>query len=242
MKTILISITFVILFLPRAYCQQKGIGLGGVMLSEHSKKDEYQSLGSGLYKTSKKEYSTYLIPTVSFLKFHDNGHFFLFETGKFNVSIRDKETTYMDDVGDVRVVGGELIFNFTSSFRVGYNFVVSESEKLSTYLGFGINPQFSREVVDPEVFAFKTANTSLDTDLEILGSLFLKLDENIFLNLVLPIKIWNYNLISFRTDNPQLPLEQQRELKNQSTFFPLQIEFKVGLVYTFQKLKESKSK
>lgn len=237
MKNLIIAISLLLQFLPSAHSQQIGVGVGGVLLVEYSKEYDYDTRGGQINSTSKKQFDTYKIPTVSFFSFKESGHFFLFETGKFSIGSKDTETTHTNDVGGSQVTGGENTFNFTSSFRTGYSFRVSDNEKISTYLGVGINPQFDREVVEPRISAYKTAKTILDTDLEISANLFIKVNPNIAINLAVPVKIWNYKFVGQRTDNPQIPRREQYQRNDSNEFLPLQFEFKAGLVYRFEKSK-----
>ena len=170
-------------------------------------------------------FSVLPMPTISF--FNSTGNFH--ELGLSNLKYKVDETQSI--MVDNSIRSGEKVHTFEIALRYDYNFELSKNIKaLKPYLGVSASLGYSNEINVPKITsAFKSNENKLVSSIGIVPRMVWKLNETIFLDLNIPINVFQVEYKSQRIHNPSLPLEQQRNSIVDVSFLPINYEVRLGI-------------
>ena len=191
---------------------------------------KYNTIGT-VVSVEENELSVLPMPTISF--FNSKGHFQELGLFQLGYNIDESQSILIDN----SIRSREKISTFEIGFRYDYNFALSKNIKaIKPYLGVSTSLDYTNEINEPKVTsAFNSNGNKLISNLGIVPRLIWSLSPIIFLDLNIPINIFQVEYSQYIIHNPSLPLEQQKNRNTQTTFFPINYEVRLGIgVFLFK--------
>lgn len=179
-------------------------------------------------------------------EFHTNGDFNLLNSISYSFGKKDKfhEIELLRIVSGFQrdeikfngiITNGNKIFETEIMLRYSYNFqLTTNSQKVKSYLGIGLFPYFTNIKSKPlfgNSFEIKNQNFGITT--EIIPRLNYSFNKSIFLDVNIPVSIFDVRLERRRIENPEIPLRQQIDYQLRKNFLPILVRASLGIGYKF---------
>lgn len=155
----------------------------------------------------------YFTPSIGFNL--PNGNYHEFGISRLLINKTDNVSYSIDDSAGQSnlLVSGDITTDLLIDLRYEYNFMLlkkkSES-KLRPFLGFSVDPYFSRKRFNPKIStSFPMNENKLGATFSVIPRLVYNINERLFLDLNIPLPIADINLTSIRLDKPDLSINER---------------------------------
>lgn len=143
------------------------------------------------------------------------------------------ETIYFNDTSATSsLLGGSKNTTVKSHFRYQANHYFLEGKTFNPYFGFSARTFYSYEVNKPyESIYYKQSTSDIGLQLAITPGLNINLGKKFILDLNIPVSFYEIKLITTNTQNPALPVHEQKNSTIIGETMPRFFNFRIGLFY-----------
>lgn len=122
-----------------------------------------------------------------------------------------------------------------SSYSLRYELsktLTNKDKKLGFHLGAGINPYYVLVEYIPNVQNTYYSSTKVyGFALNLVPRIKYKISSRFFIDLNVPLKVYDLRAEKYRVKNPAIPINQQTKIDYSNTFFESVYTFRLGLMY-----------
>lgn len=164
----------------------------------------------------------------------ENGNSHEFELSRFKLDFSENETILTNDsLNRVEIVDGTRKLNSFIAIRYEYGLSLKRSEKeskLHPYLGLSIQPYFQNYMETPIISnRFPTSTNQFGALLSITPRINYNLKGNWYLDLNVPIQVYDFNVSLITEENPINPVEERTTTEMNLNIFPYNILLRLGV-------------
>jgi hypothetical protein len=165
----------------------------------------------------------------------ESGRYTEWELSTLRINRHDHSQIARDSMGREEYLNGAKNAGFSFSGRYEYGFNLQrllgmEPEKFFYSLGLGAQPSVNFGTRRPYTSdEFRRGNFLLAARVDIIPRIMYTGKGKWFIDINCPISMLNGNVGRSRTDNPSLPLENQRYWIANVNFFPLNVQPRIGI-------------
>jgi hypothetical protein len=173
-----------------------------------------------------------LHPTIAFQWKAKNNNFHEIELTNFEIGKTGAKTEFVADTNGIPFVSGQDIVTTALSVRYEYilNFNKSKDSKLVPSLGFGVNPYFRKNKYSPLASSsFPAFESSFGLRAFITPRVTYFITQKIFVDLNIPLCLFDNFILTEMRDNANLPVEQRTVSTYNFNQFPKFISGRIGI-------------
>jgi len=212
---------------------QSGIKLYNTTIFEEQSKSMLVSDTSSIRIQYTNKNSQILHPTIAFQWKSKTNNFHEIELTNFMVNKVGTKTEYVSDTSaSGQLVSGEYITNTALSIRYEYIAVLNKSKnnKIVPSIGFGVNPYFRKSSIAYESStSFPSSNQSIGVRAFITPRINYFLTSKLFLDVNIPICLFDNYILTESSDNPAIPISQRDISSYNFNQFPKFISGRIGI-------------
>ncbi len=239
MKKNLLALLFLILLFTTGWSQntylnyQSGLKLYNTTIFEEQSKSMLVSDTSSVRFQYTNTKSQILHPSIAFQWKSKTNNFHEIELTNFMVNKVGTTTEYVSDTSaSGQLVSGEYMTNIALSLRYEYIAILNKSKnsKVVPSIGFGVNPYFRRSSISYESStSFPSSNQSIGLRTFVTPRITYFLTSKLFLDVNIPICLFDNFISTESTDNPAVPISQREISSYNFNQFPKFISGRVGI-------------
>ena len=239
LKKTTLSFLFLLAFVKTSWSQNtnlnyhSGLKLYNTTIFEEQSKSMLVSDTSSVRFQYTNTNSQILHPSIAFHWKSKTNNFHEIELTNFMVNKVGTKTEYVSDTSaSGQLVSGEYITNTALSLRYEYIAVLNKSKnsKVVPSIGFGVNPYFRRSSISYEsATSFPSSNQSIGVRSFITPRVTCFLTSKLFLDVNIPICLFDNYILTESSDNPAVPISQRDISTYNFNQFPKFISGRIGL-------------